>query len=203
MPVDPTTLKQSIDFCLRHLVREPAHQHLYDLLTAKFHRGVEHRVTFKVNDLITEAEKAGIPPPTFEPNDLDPIVSGAIFILQHCELGLPADVLAAGLACTIEKLNGSLIQYVGRRVVDQEHGLWTVPRLKARLVQQNSSQLLGCTLRHLLEFIQSNKQTPEGWGQVQNAIALDKISPSSNEDIELALLPPTTLSSPQATSALD
>jgi tetratricopeptide (TPR) repeat protein len=190
VPIDPAALERDIQFDLRHLVREPDRRRLYDLLNAKFHRGIEHRVTYKVCDLIGEAEKDGIaffPPATFQLSDLDSLVSGAVFVLQNCELGLPADVLAGGLGCTAESVNRSLAQYTANRVVTEENGLWAIPRPRTRLFQPNGSQLLGRTLLQLFEFIRSNKQTPEGWMQVPNAIALAKVCQTDHPELASCL----------------
>lgn len=184
VPFDSNGLKRDIQFALRHLVRDP--DRLYNFLSTKFHLGIENRVTFRVTDVMAEAEKVGVvffPPTTFEPDDLDPVVSGAIFVLQHCELGLPEDVLAASLGCTVERLNGSSSQYLDRRVLAQENSLWTVAPLKTQLARDDGSYLLGCTLSQLLEFIRCNRQTPQGWDQVTNAIALAKVCQTDHREL--------------------
>lgn len=191
VPFDSAALQRDTQFALRHLVCEPDRQRLYNFLSTKFHKGIEDRVTFKVKDLLEEAKNAGIvffPPPTFQTDDLDPLVHGTIFILENCEFGLPEDVLTAVLECPIEKLRGSLYPFVEHRVLTPESGLWAVAPLKPRLAHENGSHLLGCTLRQLLEFIKSNRQNPRGWSQVPNAIALAKVCQTDQPELVACLL---------------
>ncbi len=176
-PFDSTGLQQMIQFFLRHLVREQDRSRLYDFLFSKFHKGIEQRLTYRVRELMREAMASSItffPPPAFETRDLASEVAGALFILQGCELGLPDSVLAAGIASGIEELNHALSQYLGGGLLSHDNGLWAVARFRPPLAHEEASALHERTLRHLLEFIASNKQNPLGWQQVPNAIALAK-----------------------------
>lgn len=185
-PVELYSLDKDIQCCLRRLVHESDRKRLYDLLFSKFHKSIEHRTTYKVRDLIDEAKQAGIeffPPPTFEPQNLEPVVSGAIYILQNCESGLPAEVLAAGLGSTVEDVEQSLFKYVDRRVLTKENDLWAIAPIRPSLVHDQGSQLVAQALRQLLEFISANKKNAQGWDQVPNAIALAKSCQSDDPGV--------------------
>ena len=98
-PIDQQSLKRDIQLRTRFLVREPDRTRLYEILFTKFHKGIEQRATYHVRDLIEEAKEARIEfftPPAFLPQHLAPVVSSAIYILQHCETGLPTEVLGSG-----------------------------------------------------------------------------------------------------------
>jgi hypothetical protein len=185
-PLDPNTLGGDISFRLRHLVREQDGSRLYDFLVSKFHKGIEQRATFRIRDLIEETQKAGIefyPPPVFESQDLDPVVSGAIFILQNCATGLPAGPLAAALNCSIVELELLLSSHISQRVLFHEEGLWTVARFKPPLTHEDGPSLLARALSQLLEFIRANKQNVTGWSQVANAVALGKACQSDDPEL--------------------
>jgi len=176
-PCDSKTLERDIWFRLRHLVGDQDGRRLYDLLFARFHKGIEQRATFRIRDLIEEARKADInfyPPPVFESCDLDPIVSGAIFILQNCTTGLPSEPLAAAVQCTVVQLEHSISSHIDQRVLFRDDGLWTVAPFKPPLAHDNGPTLIARALSQLLEFIRANKQNEAGWSQVANAIALGR-----------------------------
>lgn len=189
-PCDPKTLERDIWFRLRHLVGEQDGRRLYDFLSAKFHRGIEQRATFRIRDLIEEARKADIkfyPPPVFESRDLDPIVSGVIFILQNCTTGLPSEPLAAAVQCTVEQLEHSLSSHIDQRLLFRDDGLWTVAPFKPSLAHDNGPTLIARALSQLLEFIRANKQNEAGWSQVANAITMAKACQSDNPELPAGL----------------
>ena len=97
-PCDPHSLRDEIQFRLRQLVRQPDRAQLYNFLFAKFTKGLEQRATYRVRDLIQEANRDRIeffaPPPSL-PTHLPSVLSAAIYVLQHCETSLPTEVLAA------------------------------------------------------------------------------------------------------------
>ncbi len=177
-PFDPAALHRDIQLLLRVLVREPHRDRLYNLLFTKFHKGLEGRLTFRVRDLLAEAKSAGIdffPPPTFEPEKLEPVLLGAFFILQSCEIGLPEEILAAGLDCTVGDLNACLSRNLGCKLLAHHDGLWAVTPFQPRLLRHHGAALFDRVVRHLLEFIRANRKNPAGWRQVPNVIALAKL----------------------------
>ncbi|MGH7134246.1 MAG: tetratricopeptide repeat protein, partial [Pirellulales bacterium] len=174
---DRGSLEREIHHRLLHLVHEKDRQALNDFLFAKFQRGLEARVTFSVRDLMREANERRIEfctPQAFEAKDLDPVVGAAIFILQECEWGLPAEILAAGVGCSTDQLNEPLSRYIECAMLSRDGDLWSVARFKPALVRANGSALLARALRHLMEFISQNRSSTFGWRQIPNAIALAK-----------------------------
>jgi tetratricopeptide (TPR) repeat protein len=190
VPFDPATLERDIQLYLRLLVREPHRQPLYDFLFSRFHKGIEQRLTSRVRDLVTEANTAGIEfsrPRTFEAQQLEPVVRGTIFVLQSCELGLPAEILAPGLDCTEQELNSSLAAHVAHGVLIHDDNMWAVAPFKPAFVQDNGPVLLERIVRQLLEFTKTNKKNALGWRQVPNAIALAKLCQSDYPDLVASL----------------
>ena len=188
--IDPQRLERDIQFRMRLLVCEPDRPRLYDLLFTKFHKGIEQRATYHVRDLIKEANDAQIeffPPPTFRPQHLAPVVSSAIYILQHCEIGLPAEVLAAGIGCTIPEIEDSLSKHVGTGGLTSDEGCWDVGPIRPLLTHGNGLRLIGKALDQLLGFIDANKESVLGWRQVPNAIALAKVCQSEDPELVSAL----------------
>ena len=185
-PIDPESLEQDIQFRLRYMVRAQDRPHLYEFLVAKFHEGIKRRATYRVRDLIDEGRDAGIeffaPPPSL-PQHVPPIVSRAVYVLQHCEDALPAEVLAAGIDCTRTAVDESLAQHIGAGGLTDDDGCWKIGETTSPVAQSNGAHLVATALRHLLEFIETHKKTPLGWRQVSNAIALAKACQS--EDPEL------------------
>jgi tetratricopeptide (TPR) repeat protein len=192
VPFDPNGLSLDIQFRLRHLLPQQDQRRLYDLLFSKFHKGIERRVTFKVRDLIAEAERAGIefcPPPPFELRGLDPLVSGAIAVLQESEIGLPPVALAAGLNCTVDNMNGRLSQYVESGLILRDGDLWALaPFMHRRAVHARDSNCIGRALNQLLDFIKENKRNVGGRSQVRNAIALAKVCQVDHAELVSSLL---------------
>ena len=189
-PIDPQRLKRDIQFRMRLLVCEPNRPRLYDFLFTKFHKGIEQRATYHVRDLINEAKYARIEfftPPAFLPQHLAPVVSSAIYILQHCETGLPTEVLAAGIDCTIREIEDSLSQHVGASGLTKDEGCWAIGPIRPLLVHNNGLRLIGKTLGQLLEFIETNRKSALGWCQVPNAIALAKVCESEDSELVSAL----------------
>jgi len=172
-PFDPAALTRDIKILLRHLVRQPHREPLYDLLFKRFHKGIERRLTFRVRDVLAEARSAGVEffsPPTFEPDKLvDPILAQSLFILQNCEIGLPDQVLAGGLDCTVQALNTCLSRDSGCKLLAHHDALWAVAPFQPRLTRRDGPVLFQRVVRHLLEFIRANKQNSSGWPQVVTA----------------------------------
>ena len=190
-PIDPQRLERDIQFRTRLLVYEPARPRLYNILFTKFHKGIAQRATYNVRDLIKEANDDQIEffsPPTFlSPSQLAPVVSSAICILQHCETGLPTEVLAAGIGCTAREIEDSLSKHVGAGGLTSDEGCWDFDPLRPLPVQDNGLRLIGKALSQLLEFIGTNKKNALGWRQVPNAIALAKVCESEDSELVSAL----------------
>jgi hypothetical protein len=175
--VDPISQDDRIRYQLQFLVREADRQRLRDSLYGKLARGVETRATYSVRQLIEEVRGEGVElraPPVCEPENLDPVVGGAIAILQLCKLGLPAGVLAGALNCTPSDLESKLVgPDVGAcflRMADS----WNVVPLSSRLVWPDGLRLAERALQGLLEFIRANRLSTSGRRQVANAVALAK-----------------------------
>ena len=176
-PTDPTALANEIQLRLRLLLREPHRQLLYDLLTRKFRAGIKGRTGFKLRDLVAEATESGLEfctPQAFESNQLDPVVADAVYILQHCESGLPGEVLGDSLSVSEAVLNEHLTPYVEKCILTRDDGLWTIVLRKPLLVHSSGPRRTEKTLRHLLEYYRANKKLLQGRRQVLNAIALAK-----------------------------
>ena len=189
-PIDQQSLKRDIQLRTRFLVREPDRTRLYEILFTKFHKGIEQRATYHVRDLIEEAKEARIEfftPPAFLPQHLAPVVSSAIYILQHCETGLPTEVLAAGINCTIREIENSLSEHVVAGGLTSDEGCWNFDPIRPLPVQDNDLHLIGKTLGQLLEFIGTNRRSELGWRQVPNAIALAKVCESEDSELVSAL----------------
>ena len=189
-PIDRQRLERQIQLSMCRLVCEPDRAHLYNFLFTKFHKGIEQRATYHVRDLLKEANGAQIgffQPPTFLPKHLAPVVSSAIYILQHCETGLPAEVLAAGIDCTIQEIKDSLSKHIGAVGLTSDEGCWDVDPIRPLLVHDNGLRLIGKALLQLLEFIGSNKKSALGWRQIPNAIALAKVCQSEDPELVSAL----------------
>ena len=145
-PIDPQRLERDIRFRMRLLVGESAQQRLYNFLSTKLHKGIAQRATYHVRDLINEANADHIEffsPPTCRPQNLVPVVSSAIYILQHCEIGLPVEVLAAGIDCTIAEIDDSLSKHNGLGGLTKDEGCWTVGPIRPALVHNNGLRLIG------------------------------------------------------------
>ena len=190
-PIDPESLKREINFRLRYLVQEPDRRRLYDILFAKFHRGIEQRATYHVRGLIKESNAAKIefvvPPTSLPPQSIAPIVSSVVYILQHCETALPTEVLAAGIDCTEEEIDHSLSTHIGAAGLSTDEGCWQVGRIKPLLVHDNGLRFIARALRQLLEFISTHRKSNLGWRQVPNAIALAKVCQSEDSELVSAL----------------
>ena len=189
-PIDPQRLERDIQFRMRLLVCESNRPRLYDFLFTKFHKGIKQRATYHVRDLIEEAKDARIEfftPPAFLPQHLAPVVSSAIYILQHCETGLPTEVLAAGIDGTILEIEDSLSKHVGAGGLTSDGGCWAVGPIRPLLLHDNGLRLIGKALSQLLEFIGTNKKSARGWRQVPNAIALAKVCQSEDSELVSAL----------------
>ena len=189
-PIDPESLEREIQLRLRYLVREPDQTRLYEFLVTKFHKGLRQRATYHVRDLIKEGNGRQIEffaPPTSLPQNIAPVVSRAIYILQYCETGLPAEVLAAGIDCTEKAVDDSLSKHNGAGGLSSDDGCWRVGEIKPLLVQDNGMRLIAKALRQLLEFVGTHKKSPLGWRQVPNAIALAKVCQSEDYELGSAL----------------
>ena len=185
-PIDPESLEREIQFRLRLLVSEPNRKRLYELLFAKFHKGTEQRTTYRVRDLVREGCDAKIEfsaPPTSLPQHVAPVVVNAICILQHCETGLPTEVLAAGIDCTEREIDDSLSKYIGASGLSNENGRWDVGQIWPLLAPENGPRIIAKALRQLLEFIGTHKKSALGWRQVPNAIALAKVCKSEDHEL--------------------
>ena len=177
-PIDPARLEQELQFRLLYMVRARDRTRLYEFLAAKFHKGIRQRATYRVRDLIQEGREAQIEffaPPSSLPPRIPLRVSRAIYILQYCEVALPAEVLAVGIDCTREEADKSLTQYVGAGKLTEDDGYWNVGEIKPSVVQDDGPRLVAKTLRQLLEFIGAHRRSAIGWRQVPNAIALAKV----------------------------
>ena len=149
-------------------MRQPHRQRLYDLLAQKFRAGIKGRTAFKLRDLVAEATESGLEfctPQAFEPNNLDPVVADAVYILQRCENGLPGQVLADSLGVNESGLNEHLTPYVEKCVLTCDDGLWTIVLRKPLLVHNAGPQLVEKALRHLLEYYRANKKLRRGDGK--------------------------------------
>ena len=190
-PIDQQSLEREIQFSIRHLVCEPDRTRLYDFLFTKFHKGIEQRATYHVRELIKEAHEAQIElfaPPAVLPRHRSPVVSSAIYILQHCETGLPAEVLAAGIDCTIQEIEDSLSEHVGAGGLTSDEGCWAAHPIRPLIAHHDTDlRLIGKALSQLLEFIGANKKSTLGWCQVPNAIALAKVCQSEDSELVSAL----------------
>ena len=189
-PIDPESLEREIQFRLRYLVREPNRTRLYEFLFAKFHRAIEQRATYHVRALIKEINAAQIEffaPPTSLSQHIAPVVSSAIYILQHCETALPAEVLAAGIDCTEQEIDDSLSTHIGAGGLSTDEGCWEIGQIRPLLVQDNGLRLIAKALCQLLEFIGTHRKSALGWRQVPNAIALAKVCQSEDHELVSAL----------------
>lgn len=189
-PFDPVALKRDTDLLLRLLVREPARERLFQLLYQKFHKGIQQRLTYKVRSLLEDAKVAGIeffPPQTFEAETLVPLLAGTLFILQSCESGLPEEILAAGLECSVADLRSCLSRNPDCRLLVQQDDLWAVTPFQPRLARDDGLVLLERVVRQLLEYIRANRQNKAGWRQVHNAIALAKLCRSAHPELVASL----------------
>lgn len=189
-PIDRKSLEREIQFQLRHLVPDQDRTRLYEFLFAKFHKGIEQRATYRVRDLINEAAAARITfsaPPTSMPAYLAPVVSSALYILQHCEIGLPSEALAAGVGCSEREVDSALSKHIRLGGLSRDADFWEVGRLQPPLVRSSGSQLISKTLRQLLEFIGRHRKNARGWRQVPNAIALAKVCQSEHHELASAL----------------
>jgi tetratricopeptide (TPR) repeat protein len=188
--LDPNSLVSAIDFRLRLLTGDADRKRLNDLLYSKFHRGIQNRETWKIRALMHEADEQGIvlfTPPTFEPNYLEPLARGTIYLLQHCENGLPSEVLAAAVDCANSELDSHLSKYVERRIMRHDGGLWMVTPIKQRITYDRGSIVLGRALRQLLEYIKANKSNLNGKRQIPNAITLAKACSSCEPELVAGL----------------
>lgn len=185
-PSDPHRLDDEIQFRLRQLVREPDRAQLYNFLFAKFAKGLEQRATYQVRDLMQEANGNHIeffgPPPSL-PRHLSFVLSGAIYILQHCETGLPTEVLARAIGCTTREVDDRLSEHSGASGLNQDEGCWKVGPVRRLMFHDDGAQLIAAALRQLLDFISSHKKNTVGWRQVGNAIALAKICAKSDPEL--------------------
>lgn len=191
-PIDTESLQREIRFLLRCLVRESDALRLNDLLSAKFHKGIEQRATYHVHHLLQEARDAKIeffsPPPSL-PLHLAPAVSSAIHVLQYCETGLPTQVLAAAINCTDRDVNESLSKHVGAAGLSVDEECWRIGPITPPVAHENSVRLLTGALRQLLEFITRHKKSDLGRRQIGNAIALAKLCQTEDSELVSTVFP--------------
>ena len=121
--------------------------------------------------------------PTFVPEHLTPIVSSAIYILQHCRTGLPSEVLAAGVGCTTREVDDSLSKHRGAAGLTRSDGSWEIGPVRPPLAHDNGLRIVARALRQLLEFTGNHKKNALGWRQVPNAIALAKVCQSEDHEL--------------------
>ena len=184
--IHPRSLQEEIQFLLRLLVREPGRKPLYNLLSAEFHKGIEHRTTYHVRDLVRAGEQVPVTFnafPTFVPQHLTPVVSSAIYILQHCRTGLPSEVLAAGVGCTTREVDEFLSKHRGAAGLTYTDGSWAIGPVRPPLANDNGLRVVAKALRQLLEFIGHHKKNSLGWEQVPNAIELAKVCQSEDHEL--------------------
>ena len=185
-PIDAQSLKREIHFLMRYLVSEPNRTRLYEFLATKFHKGIEQRSTYHARDLIkegTELPVAFFAPQASLPPRLAPTVLSAVCILQHCETGLPTEVLAAAILRSAQDVDGSLSKHTGVCGLSTDDGCWEIGAIERVLVHDNALHLVSTALRQLLEFIDRHQNNVRGRQQVPNAIALAKVCQSTEHEL--------------------
>ncbi len=186
LPVDEASLQRDVQWRLRHLVEPAGAQILQNFLFARFAAGLSGRTTFQITELIREAEASGVifrKPVQVQPTDLHPIAHSAMYVLQSCRAGLPPHVLAEAIAVSFRDLEDSIAFYLNRGDVVAEDGIWVFNPLHSRLAHPGGHELLGQTLKLLLDFIRANKNSDVGRRHIGSAIALAKASETAKPDI--------------------
>ena len=190
VPCDPHSLRDGIQFRLRQLVRQPDRAQLYNFLFAKFTKGLEQRATYRVRDLIQEANGDRIeffaPPPSL-PTHLPSVLSAAIYVLQHCETGLPTEVLAGAVGSTAPEIDERLSAHSGASGLAQHEGCWHIGPIRPFMFHDDGARLMAAALRQLLDFIGRHKKNAVGRRQVPNAIALAKICATDDHELVSSL----------------
>ena len=185
-PCDPNSLRDEIHFRLRQLVRQPHRTQLYNFFFAKFIKGLERRATYRVRDLMQEANADRIdffgPPPSL-PTHLPSVVSAAIYVLQHCETSLPTEVLAGAGGCSPSEIDEHLSAHSGASGLTQDEGCWQLGPTRASIFHDGGLRLIATALRQLLDFIGRRKRTAVGRRQVPNAIALAKLCATDDPEL--------------------
>jgi hypothetical protein len=190
LPYDRERLEADITRVARYLVGEPRRQQLCDLLFRKLHKGVEHRISFHISNLIKEVEAEGIKfleLPVDYPSDLPAHVSAAVFLLQCCERGLPLTVVSAGASCSEAELQLAFAPYMERGILAFENDLVTLHPFKPRRLHAQASTLAAAALPSLVEFIRANRKSAIGWSQVPSALALARLCGRQHREIVAGL----------------
>lgn len=145
-------------------------QNLFCALYTRFVRAMQKRTPFFIPTLIRELRDEGFEfsdAGSLLPQDIDPALHSAIYVLQHCANAMPLQVLEdlTGETQLDNRLESLQIAAVN------EAELWSVNPLLPQLDHEEPGMVLAKALHSTLAFIRANKSSCRGIEQVANAVA--------------------------------
>ncbi len=152
-------LETNIEFRARLLAGEEDGRRLIDMLSRIFSKAITERAQYAVTELITEARSRRVElrsPPVVDSADLPHDLADALLILQACDEGLPAEVVAGAVGCSESKLHSDLGELLTTNVISEENGLTRLLPLPSKLTgNSDTDELLSRALESMLRYLES------------------------------------------------